>query len=115
MITRSVISPGIDREPIVEIYPLELSFFTSQNRYRIVEWRFSKVEKVGVMKKKMCEKLEVDEERVRVWHYCAGVIYCQMDRMEETLDEARLVQGQKILLELQNSDGTWPNGICVDL
>ena len=115
MIARSVIPRGVPQTPTVEMYPLELIFLTSQNMNRIVEREFSKVEKVGVMKRKMCEELGLDEERVRVWTYYAGVRFSQVDRREETVDEARLVRGQKILLELLNSDGTWLDGICVDL
>src|SRR5690606_25110822 len=68
----------------------------------------SKAESVGNMKQAMCEVMQLDPEKVRVWDYHGTSKLKLLTNPDQRLDEAQILDDQHILLEEKKEDGTWP-------
>lgn len=49
-----------------------------------------------------------DDKEVRLWNRYMTNMYEQLNKKENTLQDAGLYQGQVIVIEQKNEDGTWP-------
>lgn len=49
-----------------------------------------------------------DDKEVRLWNKYMSNTYEPLDKMENTVQDAGLYQGQVIVIEEQCEDGTWP-------
>ena len=49
-----------------------------------------------------------DDKEVRLWNRYMTNMYEQLNKKDNTLQDAGLYQGQVIVIEQKNEDGTWP-------
>ena len=49
-----------------------------------------------------------DEKEVRLWNRYMTNMYEQLNKKENTLQDAGLYSGQVVVVEQKNEDGTWP-------
>ena len=49
-----------------------------------------------------------EEKEVRLWNRYMTNMYEQLNKKENTLQDAGLYSGQIVVLEQKNDDGTWP-------
>lgn len=54
-----------------------------------------------------CAQFKLDEAKVRLWNMFQATAEL-MSEGSKTLEDLRLVPAQRILFEVQLSDGTWP-------
>uniref|UniRef100_A0A8V5GCX5 ubiquitinyl hydrolase 1 n=1 Tax=Melopsittacus undulatus TaxID=13146 RepID=A0A8V5GCX5_MELUD len=81
----------------VEVYLLEL------NRH------FSQADTIGTIEKEMRKLFNIpDAKEARLWYRYAGDAYGQLDKLDSTVQDVGLHQGQMVLIEVKNEDGTWP-------
>ncbi|CAN0513773.1 unnamed protein product [Ectocarpus sp. 12 AP-2014] len=71
---------------------------------------FSKVDKVSDVVKQLSEANKVEPERSRLWNYADRVDWKKQHVLTpgHTLEEAKLLDGQLVLLEISQQDGAWP-------
>jgi ubiquitin carboxyl-terminal hydrolase 4/11/15 len=69
---------------------------------------FSKSATVDEFTTEMCKRLGLDAEKVRVWDFHNGSRLKVLDDGTRTLEAAHILENQKMLLEEQNADGSWP-------
>jgi len=101
---------GLNRRTFVEVYPLVLKVICSLNPLQTHSFTFSKAQTLDYMKHSLCVKLQLEEERVKMFNYFGGV------KREElvgniTLYQAHIEDEQEILLEM--NDQTIPS-VSVD-
>lgn len=59
----------------------------------------------------MREKFDIpDDVEVRLWNKYMSNTYELLNKREQTLLEASLYNGQIVIIEARNKDGTWPRG-----
>ena len=64
---------------------------------------------VEELEKAMRQEFNIAEEKeVRLWNRYMTNMYEQLNKKENTLQDAGLYSGQIIVLEQKNEDGTWP-------
>jgi ubiquitin carboxyl-terminal hydrolase 4/11/15 len=93
---------------IVEVFPLALTLITSDQDSKKVERLVSKRQTVGALKKQCCELFDVDEDQSRLWDFYDNKRYALLEDASATLDEARIMNAQTIMLEKKLEDGSWP-------
>jgi ubiquitin carboxyl-terminal hydrolase 4/11/15 len=49
-----------------------------------------------------------EDKEVRLWNRYMTNMYEQLNKKDNTLQDAGLYQGQVIVVEQKNDDGTWP-------
>ena len=54
-----------------------------------------------------------EEKEVRLWNRYMTNMYEQLNKKENTLQDAGLYSGQIVVLEQKNEDGTWPRQTLV--
>ena len=69
---------------------------------------YSKVDPVKKLVEEMAPKLGVDPENIRVWDYHGGTKTQLLTNLDQSLSDARIINGQQVLLEEKNADGSWP-------
>jgi len=92
----------------VEVRPLSLKVFKSSDSGNYVNATFSKTDTIGYFKEKMCEKMGLNPDNVRVWDYHAMNKYKHLEDMKVKLDAAQIIEGQPMLLEEKGPDGKFP-------
>ena len=66
------------------------------------------------LEKAMRQEFNVAEEKeVRLWNRYMTNMYEQLNKKENTLQDAGLYSGQIVVLEQKNEDGTWPRQTLV--
>lgn len=59
----------------------------------------------------MREKFDIPYDvEVRLWNKYMSNTYELLNKREQTLLEAGLYNGQTVIIEARNKDGTWPRG-----
>eukprot|EP00928_Gymnodinium_smaydae_P009295 TRINITY_DN13455_c0_g1_i1.p1 TRINITY_DN13455_c0_g1~~TRINITY_DN13455_c0_g1_i1.p1 ORF type:complete len:981 (-),score=219.43 TRINITY_DN13455_c0_g1_i1:51-2882(-) len=95
---------------IVEIYGLTLKVHTAVDSSKpptvMME---SKTTTVGAFKRRACQELNLDPEKVRIWDYYNKRKYGKLEnQLESSLEDCRICEPNDILLEQQLPDGSWP-------
>lgn len=112
-LAREVIGDGKEGRALkVEVFPLALTFKNTNtegqiNPFSAIEVVVSKKATVGYLKSLVCRKMELDSAHTRVWNYVKNT--GKLIKEENvTLEEAKLVDGQSLLIEVRLDDGSWP-------
>jgi len=93
----------------VELYGLELKVYRSSSLNLPVMVTESKTTTMKDFKKRMCEEMCLEPEKVRVWDYFNNKKYQAFENTDtRTLEECRILDGNAILMEEANKDGGWP-------
>ena len=93
----------------VEIYPLELKAccYPRENEFKIV--LISRCDTVRTLERQMRELYSIaPDKQTRVYNRYMTYTYELFKDMNEEAQEVGLFDGQVVLLEVQNVDGTWP-------
>ncbi|KAM6325660.1 ubiquitin carboxyl-terminal hydrolase 4 isoform 2-T2 [Podargus strigoides] len=109
-IVRKVVEYGLFvKHYKVEVYLLELKLCESSNPENVVSCHFSKADTVATIEKEMRKLFNIPAEKeTRLWNRYMSNTYEQLSKLDSTVQDAGLYQGQVVLIEVKNEDGTWP-------
>ena len=113
--------PSIQRKVIpldndaceLELYPVHLRICNCDPKGKTTDGHsdvlFSKTAKVRDILKHLSDFAHIDISRVRLWNYASSNLQDQLQlTSEQTVAQAKLQDGQFLLLEICQTDGTWP-------
>ncbi|KFQ25939.1 Ubiquitin carboxyl-terminal hydrolase 4, partial [Merops nubicus] len=108
-IVRKVVEYGLFvKHCKVEVYLLELQLCESSDPDNAVRCHFSKADTVATIEKEMRKLFNIPAEKeTRLWNRYMNT-YEQLSKLDSTVQDAGLYQGQVVLIEVRNDDGTWP-------
>ncbi|XP_064488064.1 ubiquitin carboxyl-terminal hydrolase 15-like isoform X2 [Ornithodoros turicata] len=93
----------------VEVYLLELKLSQSNNLDSCIVKKFSKVDTIDHVEKEARALFKVPPEKEsRLWNRCGSNMYDLLEDRTRTVQDAGLYQGQVLVIEVRNDDGTWP-------
>ena len=104
---RKVISDFYNRLS-VEVRLLTIKFLKSSQPETIVYHQFSKTSKVREVTKKICEEMQLKEDDVRLWDFHNDRKLKILTDPLETMEEARIINNQKIFIEEKDQNGKFP-------
>ncbi|KAL8212257.1 UNVERIFIED_CONTAM: ubiquitin carboxyl-terminal hydrolase [Gekko kuhli] len=109
-IVRKVVEYGLFvKHCKVEVYLLELKLCQNSDPANLVSSYFSKADTVATIEKEMRELFNVPADKeIRLWSRYMSNTYEQLSKLDSTIQDAGLYQGQVVLIEMKNEDGTWP-------
>uniref|UniRef100_A0A8C2KV23 Ubiquitin carboxyl-terminal hydrolase 4 n=1 Tax=Cyprinus carpio TaxID=7962 RepID=A0A8C2KV23_CYPCA len=97
----------------VEVYLLELNLCENDNMDKIVTRHFSKADTIDTIGKEMRTLFDIPSEKeIRLWNKYMSNTYEQLNKLDSTVQDAGLFQGQVLVIEKKNEDGTWPRQTC---
>ncbi|XP_040448194.1 ubiquitin carboxyl-terminal hydrolase 4 isoform X2 [Falco naumanni] len=109
-IVRKVVEYGVFvKHYKVEVYLLELKLCESSNPDNVISCHFSKADTVATIEKEMRKLFNIPAEKeTRLWNRYMSNMYEQLSKLDSTVQDAGLYQGQVVLIEVKNEDGTCP-------
>ncbi|XP_021563169.1 ubiquitin carboxyl-terminal hydrolase 4 isoform X3 [Carlito syrichta] len=109
-IVRKVVEHGLFvKHCKVEVYLLELKLCENSDPTNVLSCHFSKADTIATIEKEMRKLFNIPAEReTRLWNKYMSNTYEQLSKLDNTLQDAGLYQGQVLVIEPQNEDGTWP-------
>ncbi|XP_032065917.1 ubiquitin carboxyl-terminal hydrolase 4 [Thamnophis elegans] len=109
-IVRKVVEYGLFvKHCKVEVYLLELKLCQNSDPTNLVDSYFSKADTIATIEKEMRKQFNIpDGTEVRLWNKCTSNAYEQLSKLDSTVQDAGLYQGQVVLIEMKNEDGSWP-------
>uniref|UniRef100_A0A8V5GKC6 Ubiquitin carboxyl-terminal hydrolase n=1 Tax=Melopsittacus undulatus TaxID=13146 RepID=A0A8V5GKC6_MELUD len=109
-IVRKVVEYGLFvKHYKVEVYLLELKLCECSDPDNVISCHFSKADTVGTIEKEMRKLFNIPAEKeTRLWNRYMSNTYEQLCKLDSTVQDAGLYQGQMVLIEVKNEDGTWP-------
>ncbi|XP_044534802.1 ubiquitin carboxyl-terminal hydrolase 4 isoform X2 [Gracilinanus agilis] len=109
-IVRKVVEHGLFvKHCKVEVYLLELKLCENSDPTNMLSCHFSKADTIATIEKEMRKLFNIPEEReTRLWNKYMSNTYEQLSKPDNTVQDAGLYQGQVLVIEPQNEDGTWP-------
>ncbi|KAM6248184.1 ubiquitin carboxyl-terminal hydrolase 4 isoform 2-T2 [Spheniscus humboldti] len=109
-IVRKVVEYGLFvKHYKVEVYLLELKLCESSDPDSVISCHFSKADTVATIEKEMRKLFNIPAEKeTRLWNRYMSNTYEQLSKLDSTVQDAGLYQGQVVLIEVKNEDGTWP-------
>ncbi|XP_075289205.1 ubiquitin carboxyl-terminal hydrolase 4 isoform X2 [Opisthocomus hoazin] len=109
-IVRKVVEYGLFvKHYKVEVYLLELKLCESSNPDNMISCHFSKADTVATIEKEMRKLFNIPAEKeTRLWNRYMSNTYEQLSKLDSTVQDAGLYQGQVVLIEVKKEDGTWP-------
>ncbi|KAM4893875.1 ubiquitin carboxyl-terminal hydrolase 4 isoform 1-T1 [Sylvia borin] len=114
-IVRKVVEYGLFvKHYKVEVYLLELKLCESSDPDNVISCHFSKADTVATIEKEMRKLFSIPAEKeTRLWNRYMSNTYEQLSKLDSTVQDAGLYQGQVVLIEVKNEDGTWPGQHCL--
>ncbi|NXE64439.1 UBP4 hydrolase, partial [Calcarius ornatus] len=114
-IVRKVVEYGLFvKHYKVEVYLLELKLCESSDPDNVISCHFSKADTVATIEKEMRKLFNIPAEKeTRLWNRYMSNTYEQLSKLDSTVQDAGLYQGQVVLIEVKNEDGTWPGQHCL--
>uniref|UniRef100_A0AAR2L7P0 Ubiquitin carboxyl-terminal hydrolase 15 n=1 Tax=Pygocentrus nattereri TaxID=42514 RepID=A0AAR2L7P0_PYGNA len=111
-IARKVVEQGMFvKHCKVEVYLTELKLCEDSNMDNIVTRRFSKADTIDTIEKEMRKLFSIPDEReTRLWNKYMSNTFEPLNKPDSTIQDAGLYQGQVLVIEQKNEDGTWPRG-----
>ncbi|XP_076860909.1 ubiquitin carboxyl-terminal hydrolase 15 isoform X2 [Brachyhypopomus gauderio] len=111
-IARKVVEQGMFvKHCKVEVYLTELKLCEDGNMDNIVTRRFSKADTIDTIEKEMRKLFSIPDEReTRLWNKYMSNTFEPLNKPDSTIQDAGLYQGQVLVIEQKNEDGTWPRG-----
>ncbi|KAM4821301.1 ubiquitin carboxyl-terminal hydrolase 4 isoform 2-T2 [Thomomys bottae] len=112
-IVRKVVEHGLFvKHCKVEVYLLELKLCENSDPTNMLSCHFSKADTIATIEKEMRKLFNIPAEReTRLWNKYMSNTYEQLNKLDNTIQDAGLYQGQVLVIEPQNEDGTWPRQI----
>ncbi|XP_047630072.1 ubiquitin carboxyl-terminal hydrolase 4 isoform X5 [Phacochoerus africanus] len=109
-IVRKVVEHGLFvKHCKVEVYLLELKLCENSDPTNVLSCHFSKADTIATIEKEMRKLFNIPAEReTRLWNRYMSNSYEQLSKLDNTVQDAGLYQGQVLVIEPQNEDGTWP-------
>uniref|UniRef100_A0A3Q2P0Q1 ubiquitinyl hydrolase 1 n=1 Tax=Fundulus heteroclitus TaxID=8078 RepID=A0A3Q2P0Q1_FUNHE len=109
-IVRKVVEHGMFvKHCKVEVYLLELNLCENDNMENVITRYFSKADTIDTIEKEMRRLFEIPSEKeTRLWNKYMSNTYEQLNKPDSTVQDAGLFQGQVLVIERKNEDGTWP-------
>ncbi|XP_061689922.1 ubiquitin carboxyl-terminal hydrolase 4 [Syngnathoides biaculeatus] len=109
-IVRKVVEHGMFvKNCKVEVYLLELNLCENDNMDNVVTRHFSKADTIDTIEKEMRALFSIPQEKeTRLWNKYMSNTYEQLNKPDSTVQDAGLFQGQVLVIERRNEDGTWP-------
>jgi len=112
-IRRKVISENDGKIKRVEVNLLYLEVLLtdkdgSPNEKTLKRINVSKTTKIGELKALLAKLFDVDITQIRIWNYESPSSATLLNDTNSTLAEEQIIYGQKLLVEKQLKDGTWP-------
>ncbi|CAG5981457.1 unnamed protein product [Menidia menidia] len=109
-IVRKVVEHGMFvKHCKVEVYLLELNLCENDNMENAVTRHFSKADTIETIEKEMRTLFNIPSEKeTRLWNKYMSNTYEQLNKPDSTVQDAGLFQGQVLVIERKNEDGTWP-------
>lgn len=99
---RKLISEGVYKSLIVEVYPLCLKLVDARdNSQRTIT--MSRQASVGELYTRVCTLLNLEQSKVDIWDYYEKGKHNMLKVFEETLQETQLQMDQEILLEVKDN------------
>lgn len=89
----------------VEVYPWTLDVLREQDMQNPTTVTISVNATVEELKEKACSAFDLKPDDCRLWDYYKASKYAKLTDMTLTLEAARLIKGQQVLVEERNSDG----------
>uniref|UniRef100_A0A8C4LT80 Ubiquitin carboxyl-terminal hydrolase 4 n=1 Tax=Equus asinus asinus TaxID=83772 RepID=A0A8C4LT80_EQUAS len=116
-IVRKVVEHGLFvKHCKVEVYLLELKLCENSDPTNVLSCHFSKADTIATIEKEMRKLFNIPAEReTRLWNKYMSNTYEQLSKLDNTVQDAGLYQGQVLVIEPQNEDGTWPRKETLDL
>ncbi|XP_060558004.1 E3 ubiquitin-protein ligase TRIM36-like isoform X2 [Ruditapes philippinarum] len=110
---RKVIEEGVYGKSLkVEVYPWHLKIYDNSKPDDVITKTFSRSDTVRKLEEVMRREFSIpNDKEVRLWNMYMTNMYEQLADKDKTLQEAGLYQGQVIVIEQKNPDGSWPKGI----
>uniref|UniRef100_A0A667ZGQ4 Ubiquitin carboxyl-terminal hydrolase n=1 Tax=Myripristis murdjan TaxID=586833 RepID=A0A667ZGQ4_9TELE len=111
-ISRKVVEQGMFvKHCKVEVYLTELKLCEDSNMDNVVTRRFSKADTIDMIEKEMRKLFSIpDEKETRLWNRYMSNTFEPLNKPDSTIQDAGLYQGQVLVIEQKNEDGTWPRG-----
>ncbi|XP_023647199.2 ubiquitin carboxyl-terminal hydrolase 15 isoform X2 [Paramormyrops kingsleyae] len=111
-IARKVVEQGMFvKHCKVEVYLTELKLCEDSNMENVVTRRFSKADTIDTIEKEMRKLFSIpDEKETRLWNKYMSNTFEPLNKPDSTIQDAGLYQGQVLVIEQKNEDGTWPRG-----
>ncbi|KAG1926570.1 ubiquitin carboxyl-terminal hydrolase 15-like isoform X1 [Pimephales promelas] len=111
-IARKVVEQGMFvKHCKVEVYLTELKLCEDGNMDNIVTRRFSKADTIDTIEQEMRKLFSIpDEKETRLWNKYMSNTFEPLNKPDSTIQDAGLYQGQVLVIEQKNEDGTWPRG-----
>uniref|UniRef100_A0A3P9LMA7 Ubiquitin carboxyl-terminal hydrolase n=1 Tax=Oryzias latipes TaxID=8090 RepID=A0A3P9LMA7_ORYLA len=111
-IARKVVEQGMFvKHCKVEVYLTELKLCEDSNMDNMITRRFSKADTIDMIEKEMRELFSIpDEKETRLWNRYMSNTFEPLNKPDSTIQDAGLYQGQVLVIEQKNEDGTWPRG-----
>ncbi|XP_048874257.1 ubiquitin carboxyl-terminal hydrolase 4-like isoform X2 [Brienomyrus brachyistius] len=108
-IVRKVVEHGMFvKHCKVEVYLLELNLCEFNNMDKVVTRHFSKADTVGTIEKEMRKLFGIPmEKETRLWNKYMSNTFEQLNKMDGTVQDSGLFQGQMLVIEQKNEDGAW--------
>ncbi|KAG7258241.1 hypothetical protein CRUP_035975 [Coryphaenoides rupestris] len=95
----------------VEVYLTELKLCEDGNMDNVVTRPFSKADRIETIEKEMRKLFSISEAKeTRLWNRYMSNTFEPLNKPESTIQDAGLYQGQVLVIEQKNKDGTWPRG-----
>ncbi|XP_073805159.1 ubiquitin carboxyl-terminal hydrolase 15 isoform X2 [Danio rerio] len=95
----------------VEVYLTELKLCEDGNMENSISRRFSKADTIDSIEREMRKLFSIpDEKETRLWNRYMSNTFEPLNKPHSTIQDAGLYQGQVLVIEQQNEDGSWPRG-----
>uniref|UniRef100_A0A8C0G559 Ubiquitin carboxyl-terminal hydrolase n=1 Tax=Chelonoidis abingdonii TaxID=106734 RepID=A0A8C0G559_CHEAB len=111
-IARKVVEQGMFvKHCKVEVYLTELKLCENGNMNNVVTRRFSKADTIDTIEKEIRKIFNIpNEKETRLWNKYMSNTFEPLNKPDSTIQDAGLYQGQVLVIEQKNEDGTWPRG-----
>ncbi|XP_014678376.1 PREDICTED: ubiquitin carboxyl-terminal hydrolase 4-like [Priapulus caudatus] len=109
-IARQVVEHGMFvKQCKVEVYLVEFKLCQNNDLENYVTQQFSKADTIEHIEKKMRTLFSIeDSKETRLWNKYMSNTYEHLNKKDHTVQDAGLYQGQVLVIEQKNEDGTWP-------
>ncbi|KAG9334936.1 hypothetical protein JZ751_006258 [Albula glossodonta] len=95
----------------VEVYLTELKLCEDGNMDKVITRRFSKADTIDTIEREMRKLFSIpDEKETRLWNKYMSNTFEPLSKPDSTIQDAGLYQGQVLVIEQKNEDGSWPRG-----
>ncbi|XP_078727360.1 ubiquitin carboxyl-terminal hydrolase 15-like isoform X1 [Lampetra fluviatilis] len=109
-IARKVVEHGMFvKHCKVEVYLTELKLCENGDVENSFTRHFSKADTIDTIEKEMKKLFEIPEDKeTRLWNKYTSNTYEPLNKLDSSIQDAGLCQGQVLIIEQKNEDGTWP-------